>query len=717
MLRAFALTAAATIGLAITPAVALATGVTFRPGAPGIGDPYFPLDGNGGYDVEHYDLDISYDPATDVLTGVAVIEATAKLDLSTFNLDLDGLNVRSITVDGRAARWTRSGGELTITPRKGLERRDDFKTVIRYDGVPKTLGDEIGALGFLHTDDGALIAGEPDAAATWYPVNDHPLDKASYSFRITVPRGLEAIANGELQGVRSDRGWTTWEWEAKEPMVSYVTTAAIGEFNVHAYKADGIRFLDAIDPDLFTKPAPRTGKQFAISGFGQPSYKRLARTIDVPAGGAKLSFWVTRDTERDWDFFFVEAHTAGADDWTTLPDAGGHTSQATDNVCPYWLDLHPFLEHYQTANADGGCDPHGTSGDWWAASGASDGYEQWTVDLARYAGKRIELSLSYASDDSIQRSGVYVDDVAVSRGPGSTSFENDGNPLDGWSVPGAPEGSEPNPNDWFAGTAADAPPSVGAIAQKAIDREPEIIRFLSGLFGPYPFSAAGSIVDDSPEIGFALETQTRPLFSRAFFDDFAGDPPDWVVAHEFAHQWAGDSVSLGGWRHTWLNEGFATYADWRWAEYTGARTVQDNFDFYASLTPDRPFWSVVIADPGPDQILDLPIYYRGAMTLHALRQKIGDRDFSRLLREWMRSHAGGNATIPEFIDLAERISRQNLRAFFTTWLYTPSKPAGIEPAAARAAPLVDSTCPWCRDADHARRGTPASRFTGSSSRG
>ena len=169
-------------------------------------------------------------------------------------------------------------------------------------------------------------------------------------------------------------------------MASYLTTATIGEFDVSAYRRDGIRYWDAIDPDLLTPPAPRTGEQFAISQKGEPAFKRLARTISVPAGGAQLSFWVTRDTEANWDFLFVEAHPVGSDDWTTLPDLNGHTSDDTGLVCPYWLGLHPFLAHYQTDNGDGTCSPTGTTGEWWAASGSSDGYEQWAVDLSAYAG-------------------------------------------------------------------------------------------------------------------------------------------------------------------------------------------------------------------------------------------------------------------------------------------------------------------------------------------
>src|SRR5262245_46527704 len=120
------LVVAACLVLAVLPAAASANGVTFRPGAPGIGDPYFPLDGNGGYDVAHYDLNVLYDPDTDTLRGLEKIDVTAKQDLSSFNLDLDGLTVRAVLVDGDNARFSRDDAELTIKPKRGIRRGDDF---------------------------------------------------------------------------------------------------------------------------------------------------------------------------------------------------------------------------------------------------------------------------------------------------------------------------------------------------------------------------------------------------------------------------------------------------------------------------------------------------------------------------------------------------------------------------------------------------------------
>ena len=167
-------------------------GPRFTPGAPGIGDAYYPTYGNGGYDVAHYDLDVRYDPASDQLTGRATIRARATQNLSSFNLDLTGLTVDA--VQGRTAApptWSRSGQELTIRPRGGLRDGRIFTVEVRYHGVPETAtlpGTDFEA-GFMHTDDGAVVAGQPEVAAAWFPVNDHPRDRATYSFAITVPAG------------------------------------------------------------------------------------------------------------------------------------------------------------------------------------------------------------------------------------------------------------------------------------------------------------------------------------------------------------------------------------------------------------------------------------------------------------------------------------------------------------------------------------------------
>ena len=222
MARRLALVVSIALCALVLPGAAPPT--VFTPGAPGVGDPYYPLDGNGGYDVTHYDLDLTYDPETDELSGTATIEARATQNLSAFNLDFIGLEVDSVEVDGASAAWTRDGQELTIAPTAGIRNKAAFTVAIAYHGVPEPLP-ELGGSGFIHTDDGAVIVGEPHGAATWFPANDHPTDKASFTFHWTVPEGLEVVANGVPKGQTTDNGWTTWTWDAVDPMATYLATA------------------------------------------------------------------------------------------------------------------------------------------------------------------------------------------------------------------------------------------------------------------------------------------------------------------------------------------------------------------------------------------------------------------------------------------------------------------------------------------------------------
>ena len=196
---------------------------------------------------------------------------------------------------------------------------------------------------------------------------------------------------------------------------------------------------------------PHTGQSFMWSNRADEAYKRLSRTINVPAGGATLSFWSSYNLELDFDYMIVEAHTVGQDDWTTLEDVNGHTSSdlSNDQACTGgWSDptdeanlLHPFLTHYQTVDpATGDCSSTGSSGQWNAANGASGGWQQLSFDLGAYAGSQVEVSITSLSDWGLQQfPGVFVDDIEVSTGEGSTSFEDDADPMDGWTVPGAPQ--------------------------------------------------------------------------------------------------------------------------------------------------------------------------------------------------------------------------------------------------------------------------------------
>jgi aminopeptidase N len=451
----------------LAPAPAAAS-IDFAPGAAGVGDPYYPTYGNGGYDALHYDLDIRYDPATDMLTGRMRLTARATQHLSRFNLDLIGLTVDAVTVDGRAAGVRREGQELIITPRRGIADHRLFVTEVRYHGVPTTFvipGTPFES-GFIHTDDGAVVAGQPEVAAAWYPVNDHPLDKASYTFAVTVPEGLTAICNGLPLGRITRDGWTTWWWAQFTPMISYLSTATIGKFRTETKFHNGRPTIIAIDPDL-----------------------------------------------------------------------------ATD------------------------------------------------------------------------------------------------------------------------------------LADDAVGRTDEITDFLAASFGPYPFESNGAIVDDYDNLFFALENQTRSIYSKFWFAPGANSFETYVVAHELAHQWFGDSVGVHFWKDIWLNESFATYAEWLWSERLGEGTPQEIFDFLYEQPLTQPYWAPPPGDPGVDELFDDSVYVRGAMTLHALRMTIGDEAFSRLVRVWASSNRNGNGSTAEFVALAEQVSGKQLDDLFNAWLFTADRPA------------------------------------------
>ncbi|MER8013805.1 M1 family metallopeptidase [Streptomyces griseoluteus] len=209
-------------------------------------------------------------------------------------------------------------------------------------------------------------------------------------------------------------------------------------------------------------------------------------------------------------------------------------------------------------------------------------------------------------------------------------------------------------------------------ARASVERTGELVDWLSGYFGPYPFSSAGGYVPNTTT-GYALETQTRVYYSQK---QFAAGSNTSVVVHELAHQWYGDDVSLKGWKDIWINEGFARYAQWLWSEHEGEGTTRELADYvYAAHPADDPFWTVKPGDPGPDAQFDIAVYDRGALAVQALREEIGDDAFFAVLKGWPKEHAYGNASVADFQKYAEQVSGKPLAALFDTWLFQPSKPA------------------------------------------
>ena len=203
-------------------------------GSDGFGDPYNPSAGNGGYDVTHYDLDLDLDVSTGALLGVATIDAISLDRLSSFNLDLYGLDVSAVAVDGEAVEFSLEEGELTVLA--DVERASTFRITVGYGGTAGQVpsGSVRVPNGWIRSTDGLFTFNEPDGAATWYPVNNHPSDKATYTVSVTVDNPYVAVSNGLLEEKRSDGEATTYVYGSDDPMASYLTMIAIGLFEEEA---------------------------------------------------------------------------------------------------------------------------------------------------------------------------------------------------------------------------------------------------------------------------------------------------------------------------------------------------------------------------------------------------------------------------------------------------------------------------------------------------
>lgn len=222
------------------------------PGSAGIGDPYYPTLGNGGYDVSHYDIRLKYQPTTDVLTGTTTIRAKATQELSQFNLDFL-LKVRSVRVNDAAAGFSSAGGELVVKPRVALRAGEEARIVVEYEDIPSNVESPIAWIkAWRRTAGGALTHGEPFSSEWWYPSNNHPMDKATYSVSADVPAGFQALSNGVLRStVKQPDGWVRWNWRSGRPQIGYATFIAMGRYQLAQSKTPaGLPIINAYANDL-----------------------------------------------------------------------------------------------------------------------------------------------------------------------------------------------------------------------------------------------------------------------------------------------------------------------------------------------------------------------------------------------------------------------------------------------------------------------------------
>ena len=221
-----------------------------KKGGPPVIDPYLPTNGNFGYRVSRYELDLEYKVAINRLTGTATITAATLASLRTFTLDLsEALSVSKVTVNGRRpSNFSASAGKLHITLSSPLPAGAAMSISVRYGGSPRPIRSYWGDVGFEELSNGALVAGQPNGAASWFPCDDHPSAKASYRIQISTDSPYRAVANGELVSRRVRAAHTVWTYEQPEPTSTYLITLQIGMYGLHKLPKTQVP-MQAVLPD------------------------------------------------------------------------------------------------------------------------------------------------------------------------------------------------------------------------------------------------------------------------------------------------------------------------------------------------------------------------------------------------------------------------------------------------------------------------------------
>jgi aminopeptidase N len=526
----------------------LAVAAACTPGTPGTaavtgaGDPYYPDLGNTGYRAEHYTLDLSVDPVRGTLAGTVQIQARSTRSVSSFSLDLAGLTVHQVTVDGAPGAFSRAQDKLVITPAHAIPARRGFQVTVVYQGTPQPIadpsGDSTGAAraGWHHDRDEVYVASETAGARTWYPVNDTPGDKAAYTFRITVPAGYTAVANG-LPTARASTGTTTtFTWQSTVPMASYLATLEIGRLAQLATTGPhGLPILSYAPADL----AAQTRRTFA----GLPEMISYFETILGPYPFRVAGVTVVSPAFR-WSLETQTRPLYGSQILTLPADVA--QEGISHELAHQWFGDSLTPAHWS---------------DIWLNEGFAT-YLSWLW---------LEHHRQRAFLTGLMRSQY---------------------------------GYELNAPDYaMLLEHPDLPPA-------------QILPIVRRQFQP-----GGHVVPVTQILAVMGLTSVSQLTSRK-------------------------ALGLLG-----VKPGSADAAAYLQAARSSAP-----------------------AAPSPADLFSTAVYNRGAMTLQALRVRVGDRVFFRILRTYAASYRYGNVSTKDFIAVAGKVSGQDLRGFFTTWLYAPAAP-------------------------------------------
>jgi len=606
-------------------------------GADGVGDTYFPQAGNGGYDVQHYTVSLRVDPAQNRVAGSAEIEAESSQALSRFNLDFNTIQVDGITINGESATYSQNKRELTITPAKPIASGEKFTVEVKYQGVPPEteLAKENKMPGWNNNNGDIYVFGEPTVAWMWFPVNGHPSDKATYTFNITVTEPYQVIMGGENEKTTQNAdGTQTFTWQMKARAASYLLTLNIVKDFV-ALKQTGPNGLPITNycpqevAEKCEKIFARQPKMIELFSeqFGEYPFESYGNIVTRSQFGGAL------ETQTLTTFGAIIAG---------IPQA-----EAEDIVA------------------------HELAHQWF---GDSVSLQQW---------KDIWLNEGFAT----YASGMWAEHINVA--PLTKSAENwnkvskgDLSAMMPVGMPtGAPDESAPPGAMPEIKTARDA-------IKPLLDTLPEVM-----------FDAHLQNLLDSVSVFDIASLLLTPEQASAFVTAL---PPDTLTAAQTGEliakvpaggiAWADFKSALEGYgvgkTKLTLDEAKALFAvlplDTIPADPSRIekliRTLLPNAPISFApadgsvASPSSNITITAPGDPGAKNLFNLGVYQRGALTLYALRQKIGEEDFAQLLKTYYDIYKDNNVTTQQFIDLAEKISGEELSDFMNAWLYNDKVP-------------------------------------------
>ena len=563
--------------LLVTISILLAAGVVNAqgpdPNRAGLGDSYYPALGNSGYDVLAYTIDLTTDMQGNDLAATVTMDAQATDTLDSFNLDFQGFTIESLLLDGEPVDYERDGTELVIRPAAPLAGGAAFTVTTTYAGTADAVTSSAipVTLGWQNFGGGVLVASEPSGAQGWYPVNNHPLDKATYTFRITVPKPYVVAANGLLQEQIDNGDTMTYVWATEYPVASYLVTVAIDEFVVQEQEGpDGLPIRNYFPTDL----AQQAEKAFAKTPDMIAFYSDTFGPYPFEAYGVYVA-----DTGLD---FALETQTLTlfARNWVTSGDVDG---AAVHELAHQWFGDSVSLSKWE---------------DIWLNEGFAT-YASWLWE-EHIAGKTaLNNTVSNVYD------GIEQFETAAQQQGAMTYHLSKQGLLD----------------------LLDAlPPDFTLPASQAAD----LARLL---LAGYSNSSVESMIAQMPA-GDLTRDELRQLVELLNFDPTPLTPDQvWVVATTFG--------------------------------------VESSYPQYIQVP--RLVWAPP-GVPAPDDLFNAGVYYRGALVLHALRQAVGDDAFFEILRTYYDQYKYGNATIEDFIAVAESVSGQDLSDLFNAWLYAPLVP-------------------------------------------